>query len=223
MTPSELHELLPDLRRPLLLSRRRPCCRSAAAPGPGSHRDGSRRRLKRLIRFLLTRTIGTDRGPPLRIVWPHQQSRPSETARGGRDGSRFYRPRSGRRRWRHRIAGLAPTALAQDKEVQLKLAHWVPPAHPLQPALQAWAADIEKASNGSIKSAIFPPSSSQRRSTTTTWRAMGSPISPGLIPATSPGASPIIAAGELPFPDRRRQGRLGGGRRLVIANTPPPR
>ena len=32
----------------------------------------------------------------------------------------------------------------------------MPPAHPLVPATQAWAADIEKASGGTIKVAVFP-------------------------------------------------------------------
>ena len=33
-------------------------------------------------------------------------------------------------------AAFAPAALAQDKQIQLKLSHWVPPAHPLQAALE---------------------------------------------------------------------------------------
>ncbi len=52
--------------------------------------------------------------------------------------------------------GLAGSAMAQDKTVQLKLSSWVPPAHPLNPALLAWAADIEKESGGSIESTLFP-------------------------------------------------------------------
>src|ERR1700744_4167676 len=47
-------------------------------------------------------------------------------------------------------------ALAQDKGVTLKVSLWVPPAHPLEPATQAWAADIQKASGGSIKVPVFP-------------------------------------------------------------------
>src|SRR5581483_361849 len=53
-------------------------------------------------------------------------------------------------------AVLAPPAKAQDQQVQLKLSLWVPPAHPLVPSSEAWAADIEKASNGTIKSTVFP-------------------------------------------------------------------
>ncbi len=38
------------------------------------------------------------------------------------------------------MAALAPhPAAAQDKPVQLKLSHWVPPSHPLQAAIQDWA------------------------------------------------------------------------------------
>ena len=47
--------------------------------------------------------------------------------------------------------GLSAGAAAQDKTVMLKLSSWVPPAHPLNPALIAWAADIEKESGGTIK------------------------------------------------------------------------
>ncbi len=47
-------------------------------------------------------------------------------------------------------------ALAQDKPVDLKISIWLPPAHSLVPASKEWAASIEKASNGSIKTAIFP-------------------------------------------------------------------
>ena len=54
------------------------------------------------------------------------------------------------------LAASVSPALAQDKVVNLKVSLWVPPAHPLVPATQAWAADIEKASGGSIKVTVFP-------------------------------------------------------------------
>src|SRR6266700_620712 len=50
----------------------------------------------------------------------------------------------------------APAVSAQDKEVQLKISLWLPPAHPLVPATKDWAADIEKESGGTIKSTVFP-------------------------------------------------------------------
>src|SRR5262245_62073950 len=54
--------------------------------------------------------------------------------------------------------GLVPAsqARAQDKPVQLRCSHWVPPKHPMHTAAVAWADSIDKASNGSIKVAIFP-------------------------------------------------------------------
>ena len=51
---------------------------------------------------------------------------------------------------------LATSALAQDKTVDLKISIWLPPAHALVPATKEWAALIEKASGGTIKTAIFP-------------------------------------------------------------------
>jgi len=50
----------------------------------------------------------------------------------------------------------ASAALAQDRLIQLRFSHWVPPTHPMHAAAVAWAGSIDKASNGSIKIAIFP-------------------------------------------------------------------
>ena len=97
------------------------------------------------------------------------------------------------------LTALAGPAIAQDKVVQLKLSHWVPATHPLQKAMEEWGASVEKASGGTIKSTVFPPSSSARRSITTTWRATALSNLPMSTPATSPVAFPIIAAGEIPF------------------------
>ena len=52
-------------------------------------------------------------------------------------------------------AGVTP-ALAQDKTFDLKISHWVPASHPLQKALEDWAASVEKASGGTIKGKVFP-------------------------------------------------------------------
>jgi len=49
---------------------------------------------------------------------------------------------------------MAPAAFAQDKTVTLKMSTWVPPQHPINPALIAWAADIEKESGGTIKATL---------------------------------------------------------------------
>ena len=54
------------------------------------------------------------------------------------------------------LLAAASAASAQDKTFELKLSHWVPPTHPLQKAMEEWGASIEKASNGTIKSKVFP-------------------------------------------------------------------
>src|ERR1700724_1828579 len=54
------------------------------------------------------------------------------------------------------VVGFASVASAQDKTVELKLSHWVPPSHPLQKAMKDWGSSIEKASGGTIKYKVFP-------------------------------------------------------------------
>ena len=73
------------------------------------------------------------------------------------------------------LIGAATGASAQEKTFELKLAHWVPPSHPLQKALEEWGAAVEKASGGTLRYNI-PRSSSARPSTIMTWRATASPI-----------------------------------------------
>src|SRR5580704_18740935 len=52
--------------------------------------------------------------------------------------------------------GMASAAAAQDKTIELKLSHWVPPSHPLQKAMEDWGSSIEQASGGTIKYKVFP-------------------------------------------------------------------
>jgi TRAP-type C4-dicarboxylate transport system substrate-binding protein len=52
-------------------------------------------------------------------------------------------------------AGTA-SAQAQDKVFELKYSHWVPSTHALHPVLLAWADSIRKASNDTIRIAVFP-------------------------------------------------------------------
>jgi len=94
---------------------------------------------------------------------------------------------------------LAPAAHAQDKEVQLKISLWIPPAHPLVPATQAWAADIEKASNGTIKSTVFPSEQLGKAFDHYDMARDGIADFAYVNPGYQPGRFPIIAAGELPF------------------------
>ena len=90
-------------------------------------------------------------------------------------------------------------AFAQDKTVNLKVSLWVPPAHPLVPATQAWAADIEKASGGSIKVAVFPSEQLGKAFDHYDMARDGIADVTYINPGYQPGRFPIIAAGELPF------------------------
>ena len=90
-------------------------------------------------------------------------------------------------------------AHAQDKTVQLKLSSWVPPAHPLNPALQAWGEDIDKASGGTIKSTLFPSEQLGKAMDHYDMARDGIADFAYVNPGYQPGRFPIIAAGELPF------------------------
>src|SRR5258708_18883871 len=49
-----------------------------------------------------------------------------------------------------------PASQAEDATIELKLAHWLPPSHPVHKAMEEWGADVEKASGGTIKYNIVP-------------------------------------------------------------------
>jgi len=113
------------------------------------------------------------------------------------------------------LAGLgpAPSALAQDKTIELKLSHWVPPTHPLQKAMEEWSASVEKASNGTIKSKIFPAQQLGKAFDHYDMARDGIADLTYVNPGYQPGRFPIIAAGELPF----FIGDAKGGNRAVDA------
>jgi TRAP-type C4-dicarboxylate transport system substrate-binding protein len=90
-------------------------------------------------------------------------------------------------------------ALAQDKTVTLKMSSWVPPAHPLNPSLIAWAADIEKESGGTIKAILFPSEQLGKAMDHYDMARDGIADLAYVNPGYQPGRFPIIAAGELPF------------------------
>src|SRR5262245_42005030 len=93
----------------------------------------------------------------------------------------------------------APSAQAQDKTIELKLSHWVPPTHPLQKAMEDWGASVEKASNGTIKSKIFPAQQLGKAFDHYDMARDGIADLTYVNPGYQPGRFPIIAAGELPF------------------------
>src|SRR5215813_7417122 len=100
-------------------------------------------------------------------------------------------------------AGLTGVALAQaqaqDRIFELKLSHWVPPSHPLQKAMEDWGSSIEKASNGTIKSKVFPAQQLGKAFDHYDMARDGIADVTYINPGYQPGRFPVIAAGELPF------------------------
>jgi TRAP-type C4-dicarboxylate transport system substrate-binding protein len=98
------------------------------------------------------------------------------------------------------IGGLVgASALAQDKTVDLKISIWLPPAHPLVPATKEWAADIEKASGGTIKTAIFPSEQLGKAFDHYDMARDGIADLTYVNPGYQPGRFAVISAGQLPF------------------------
>ena len=94
-------------------------------------------------------------------------------------------------------AALASTAFAQN--VQLRFSHWVPTQHPMHAAAVAWADSIDKASNGSIKIAIFPAQQLGRAFDHYNMARDAIADITHVNPGYEPGRFPIVAAVELPF------------------------
>src|SRR5215471_11082566 len=95
-------------------------------------------------------------------------------------------------------AGVTP-ALAQEKNFDLKISHWVPASHPLQKALEDWGAAVEKASGGTIKSQVFPAQQLGKAFDHYDMARDGIADVTYVNPGYQPGRFPIIGAGELPF------------------------
>jgi TRAP-type transport system periplasmic protein len=108
--------------------------------------------------------------------------------------------------WRVAVAGAAALAClvalpanAQDKPVALKLSSWVPAQHPLNPALIAWAADITKASNGTITATLFPSEQLGKAVDHYDMAKDGIADLAYVNPGYQPGRFPVIAGAGLPF------------------------
>ena len=97
------------------------------------------------------------------------------------------------------LVGSATGALAQDKTFELKLSHWVPPAHPLQKALEEWGASVEKDSGGTIKYKVYPAQQLGKAFDHYDMARDGIADLTYINPGYQPGRFPIIGAGELPF------------------------
>src|SRR6478735_4385015 len=95
-------------------------------------------------------------------------------------------------------SALAPT-MAQEKPVDLRISIWLPPAHSLVPASKEWAASIEKASGGSIKTAIFPSEQLGKAFDHYDMARDGIADVTYVNPGYQPGRFPLIAVGQIPF------------------------
>ena len=106
-------------------------------------------------------------------------------------------------------------AQAQDKPVALKLSSWVPAQHPLNPALIAWAADITKASNGTITATLFPSEQLGKAFDHYDMAKDGIADFAYVNPGYQPGRFPVMAGAGLPFIFANAQAAVGGDRRVV--------
>jgi TRAP-type C4-dicarboxylate transport system substrate-binding protein len=97
------------------------------------------------------------------------------------------------------LALAGTVAAAQDKPVELRISHWVPPTHPLQKALEDWSNSISKASNGSITAKIYPSQQLGKAFDHYDMARDGIADVTYISPGYQPGRFPIIDAGNLPF------------------------
>ena len=97
------------------------------------------------------------------------------------------------------VGALSGSAIAQDKPVNLKLGSWVPAQHALNPALQAWADAVKKASNGSINTTLFPAEQLGKAFDHYDMARDGIADVAYVNPGYQPGRFPIFAAASLPF------------------------
>jgi TRAP-type C4-dicarboxylate transport system substrate-binding protein len=96
---------------------------------------------------------------------------------------------------------LAPQyASAQDKQIELKFAYWVPANHPLAKlGNEPWAKSVEAASKGSIKVSLFPAQQLGKAPDHYDMARDGIAELTWVNPGYQAGRFPIFAAGELPF------------------------
>ncbi len=104
----------------------------------------------------------------------------------------------------HAAAGLLAAVvsgplLAQDKPVELRFGHWVPPSHPMHPSAEAWAESIKQASNGTITIKIFPSQQLGKAFDHYNMARDGIADIAHVNPGYEPGRFPIMGLSELPF------------------------
>jgi TRAP-type C4-dicarboxylate transport system substrate-binding protein len=98
------------------------------------------------------------------------------------------------------LALAAPLAPAQDKQVELKFAHWLPAQHPLAKlGFIPWAKSVEAASKGSIKVTIYPAQQLGKAANHYDMARDGIADLTWANPGYQADRFPIFALGELPF------------------------
>jgi len=97
------------------------------------------------------------------------------------------------------LSGLCSMALAQDKVQQVRVSTWVPAQHALNPAVQAWADSLKKASGGSINPTLFPSEQLGKAFDHYDMARDGLTDFAFVNPGYQPGRFPIFAAASLPF------------------------
>ena len=97
------------------------------------------------------------------------------------------------------VAASVTPAFGQEKTFDLKISHWVPASHPLQKSLEDWAAAVEKASGGTIKSKVYPAQQLGKAFDHYDMARDGIADVTYVNPGYQPGRFPIVGAGELPF------------------------
>ncbi len=94
----------------------------------------------------------------------------------------------------------ANPAVAQDKPVELRFAHWLPPTHPLaRTGFEPWAKSVEAASKGSIKVMFFPAQQLGKAPDHYDMARDGIADMTWVNPGYQAGRFPMFAAGELPM------------------------
>jgi TRAP-type transport system periplasmic protein len=98
------------------------------------------------------------------------------------------------------LSAVISPAMAQDKPVEMRFAHWLPPTHPLAKlGFEPWAKSVEAASKGSIKIVFFPAQQLGKAANHYDMARDGIADMTWVNPGYQAGRFPMISAGELPF------------------------
>ncbi|MGE3993707.1 TRAP transporter substrate-binding protein [Pseudorhodoplanes sp.] len=94
---------------------------------------------------------------------------------------------------------IATPSLAQDKPVTLRISHWVPASHILHKSVENWAASVERASGGTIKSQIYPAQQLGKAVDNYDMVRDGIADVVYVSPGYQPGRFPIVGLADIPF------------------------